>query len=152
MPQDLGRVERRTRTGKTIIQCDVFFGCVRRLEATIGVTVAQVREKEGVRANLDRALSPFRVASAAWSGGVMLGPEHCDDHAYAELLQTIANTGSLPERIESEPLLKMISRGLGIPRAPAEREHLCATSSSGESISALSYDLAFPEVFYPIGV
>ena len=27
MPQDLGRVKRRTRTGKTIIQCDVFFGC-----------------------------------------------------------------------------------------------------------------------------
>jgi hypothetical protein len=125
---------------------------VRRLEATVGITVAEMREKEAVKANLDRALLPFRVAAAAWSGGVMLGSEHCDDHAYAELLQTIGNTGNLPDHIESNRLRKKIARGLGIAEASPEREKLYAVVTSGTCIPALSYDLTFPEVFYPKGV
>src|SRR5262249_52578774 len=48
---------------------------VHRLESSVGSTLAEVMEKERVKADLDRALLPFRVAAAAWSGGVMLGPE-----------------------------------------------------------------------------
>jgi hypothetical protein len=125
---------------------------VRRLEATVGITVAEMREKEAVKANLDQALLPFRVAAAAWSGGVMLGPSHCDDHAYAELLQSIANTGNLPERIKSEHLRAMIARGLGSLDAPADRQTLNVEVTSGACIPALSFDLMFPEVFYPTGV
>ena len=73
---------------------------VSSLDATVGVTVAEMGEKEAAKANLDRALLPFRVAAAAWAGGVMLGSEHCDDHAYAQLLQAIATNGNLPERVE----------------------------------------------------
>jgi hypothetical protein len=127
-------------------------GYVRRLEATVGITVAEMREKEAVKAKLDQALVPFRVAAAAWSGGVMLGPEHCDDHAYADLLQNIVNTATLPERIQSELLRRMIARGMGIEDVPSEREKLCAAVTSGICIPALSYDLSFPEVFYPTGV
>lgn len=61
---------------------------IHRLEATVGITVAEMREKAAVKAELDNALLPFRIAVAAWSGGVMLGSEYCDDHAYAELLQS----------------------------------------------------------------
>jgi hypothetical protein len=125
---------------------------VHRLEATVGITVAEMREKEAMKAELDRALFPFRITAAAWSGGVMLGPEHCDDHAYADLLRTIANTGNLPERIESEPLRKMFARGLGIAEVPADRDMLCAAVTSEACIPALSYDLTFPEVFYRTGV
>jgi hypothetical protein len=82
----------------------------------------------------------------------MLGPEGCDDHAYAELLQTIANTGNLPERIKSGLLRKMIARGLGIGEVCAEREKLCEVFNLESCIPALSYDLTFPEVFYPTGV
>ena len=78
----------------------------------------------------------------------MLGPEHCDEHAYTELLQNIVNTATLPERIQSEPLRRMIARGLGIPEAPPERDKLSAVTS-GFCTPALPYDLAFPEVFYP---
>lgn len=63
---------------------------VKDLEASVGATVADIRNKERTKGKLDRALLPFRVA-AAWSGGVRLGPEHCDDQAYAEFLQNIAN-------------------------------------------------------------
>jgi hypothetical protein len=125
---------------------------VRRLEATVGITVAEMREKETVKANLDRALLPFRVAAAAWSGGVMLGPALCDDQAYAALLQTIANTGTLPGWIQSESLRAMIARGLGLADAHADRDPLCAAVLSGTCIPALPYDLFFPEVFYPTGV
>ena len=72
---------------------------VKRLEASVGVTLAEVAEKETAKADLDDALLPFRVAAAAWAGGVMLGPEKCDDVAYAELLQTIATTHELPKRL-----------------------------------------------------
>ncbi len=82
----------------------------------------------------------------------MLGPEHCDDHAYAELLQAIGNTGNLPERIVSDVLRAMIARGLGTTAAPEEREKLCTLVTSGTCVPALSYDLTFPEVFYPAGV
>jgi hypothetical protein len=125
---------------------------VRRLEATVGITVAEMHEKEAVKANLDRALLPFQVAAAAWTGGVMLGPERCDDLAYAKLLQTIANTGNLPELIESEALRKMIVRGLGIVDLPPTREEISSALTSGACVPALSYDLTFAEVFYPAGV
>jgi len=72
---------------------------VKRLEASVGVTLAEVAEKQTAKADLDEALLPFRVAAAAWAGGVMLGPEKCDDVAYAELLQTITTTHELPKRL-----------------------------------------------------
>ncbi|MCY2994682.1 MAG: N-6 DNA methylase [Planctomycetota bacterium] len=75
---------------------------VKRLEASVGVTLAEVAEKQAAKADLDDALLPFRVAAAAWAGGVMLGPEKCDDVAYAELLQTIATTHELPNRLTSD--------------------------------------------------
>lgn len=125
---------------------------VRRLEASVGITVAEMREKGAVKAELDHALLPFRVAAAAWSGGVMLGPERCDDVAYAKQLATIADTGHLPERIESDLLLKMIARGLGLEELPTERDELYRTANSGRCVPALPYDLTFPEVFYPTGV
>jgi hypothetical protein len=114
--------------------------------------MAEMQEKEAVKAQLDLALLPFRIAAAAWSGGVMLGPEQCDDLAYAELLQAIANTGDLPERIESKRLAKMIARGLGITEVPAERNVLYAMANSAPCVPALQYDLTFPEVFYATGV
>jgi hypothetical protein len=125
---------------------------VQRLEATAGITVAEMREKEAVKANLDQALLPFRLAAAAWVGGAMLGPQHCDDHAYSDLLQTIGKTGNLPDQIVSDLLREMIACGLGIEKAPPQREDLRAAVTSGSSIPALSYDLTFPEVFYPTGV
>jgi len=90
---------------------------VRRLEATVGVSLAEVNDKAQAKAELDEALLPFRIAAAAWSGGVMLGPEHCDDAAYAGLLEHIGTTHELPDVIESEALCRMIVRGLGIDRS-----------------------------------
>ena len=69
---------------------------VRRLEATVGVSLAEVNDKAQAKAELDEALLPFRVAAAAWSGGVMLGPEKCDDAAYVELLEQSAEPTNCP--------------------------------------------------------
>jgi hypothetical protein len=86
---------------------------VRRLEATVGVSLAEITDKQQAKADLDEALVPFRVAAAAWSGGVMLGPDGCDDAAYVDLLAHIGATHELPDLIESERLQAMIARGLG---------------------------------------
>jgi len=87
---------------------------VRHLEATVGVSLSEIEEKRRLKAKLDEALRPFRIIAAAWSGGVMLGPEKCDDLAYADLLKSVAETGEIPECIESERLHAMIVRGLGL--------------------------------------
>ncbi len=120
---------------------------VRRLDSSVGHTVAEIREKEGVKAELDRALLPFRIAAAAWSGGVMLGSAQCDDVAYVGLLRSIAETGDLPAVIESESLLKSISCGLALYKLTGDRGHLYDAAASESSVPALSYDLTFPEVF-----
>ena len=124
---------------------------MRRLEATVGITVAEMHDKEAAKAELDRALLPFRIAAAAWSGGVMLGPESCDDVAYASLLRSIAETGDVPEQIESGSVCEMIARGLGVDAAPPQGGALYAVAQSGGCVPALPYDLIFPEVFYPTG-
>jgi hypothetical protein len=125
---------------------------VYQLESTVGATLAEMKQKEAVKAELDRALLPFRMAAAAWSGGVMLGPEKCDDSRYAELLKTIAHAGDLPERIESDHLQQMIARGLGVDAVDADRGSLYSFVQSRLFVPALPYDLTFPEVFYPTGV
>jgi hypothetical protein len=125
---------------------------VRRLEASVGSDIAELTDKEAVKLRLDRVLLPFRVAVAAWAGGVMLGSEMCDDPAYATLLRTIGDTGQLPEQIESDVLQTQIAHGLGLDDIPADRSSLVAAVTSLRSVPALSYDLTFPEVFYPLGV
>jgi hypothetical protein len=79
-------------------------GLVRRLEASVGSDLAEVLDKEKVKAQLDQALLPFRVGVAAWAGGVMLGPEKCDDLAYAQLLKSISEVGRIAGVIESDAL------------------------------------------------
>jgi hypothetical protein len=124
---------------------------VRRLEASVGTTLAEIQDKEAVKARLDKALLPFRIAVAAWAGGVMLGPEQCDDAAYGQLLKAIGETGRIPEIIDSERLQAQIARGLGLDSIPADRPGLEAAANSAQSVPALAYDLTFPEVFYPLG-
>ena len=133
---------------------------VRALEATVGVTVADIEAKQAAKTRLDRALLPFKILAAAWSGGVMLGPEGCDDTAYAALAKLIADTGTLPEdwlsaigNRPSSALLNMVVKGLGLPPAPESAPDLQTLISdlSRNAIPALPFDLTFPEVFYPDG-
>ncbi len=125
---------------------------VRRLESSVGSDLAEVLDKEAVKAQLDLALLPFRIATAAWAGGVMLGTDKCDDLSYADLLRTIGDTGRLPEALESDHLRRQIARGLGLDDVPDDRVALQEAAASPQSVPALSYDLTFPEVFYPLGV
>ncbi len=126
-------------------------GLVRRLESSVGSELAEVLDKEVVKTRLDHALLPFRVAVAAWAGGVMLGEEKCDDLAYSELLKAIGHNGWLPDLIESDDLRAQIARGLGLPSVPADRPGLESAVNSARAVPALGYDLTFPEVFYPLG-
>ncbi len=140
---------------------------VRALEATVGVTVADIAAKQAAKTRLDRDLAPFKILAAAWSGGVMLGAEGCDDTAYAALAQAIGETAnreqgtsapSSPLTIHpsllTAPLLRMVAKGLGLP-AEADWQTICGAvlcppfAVRHSAIPALSFDLAFPEVFYP---
>ncbi len=141
------------------------------LEATVGVTVADIEAKQAAKTRLDRALAPFKIFAAAWSGGVMLGPEGCDDTAYAAFARHIAETGALPNAspsppsegregrgevdfVPSEKLCRMIAKGLGLPAnadRPAINSAFSLQPSAFVPIPALSFDLTFPEVFYPDG-
>ncbi|MHC4180682.1 MAG: Eco57I restriction-modification methylase domain-containing protein, partial [Planctomycetota bacterium] len=125
---------------------------VRHLEATVGVSLSEIEEKERLKAELDQALRPFRIIAAAWSGGVMLGAEKCDDLAYADLLKSVAETGEIPERIESERLRLMTARGLNADDASSDADSLYDLAGSGNCVLPLAYDLTFPEVFYPTGI
>jgi hypothetical protein len=126
---------------------------VRDLEATVGTTLADLELKQAAKARLDRALAPFHLLAAAWSGGVMLGPEGCDDTAYATLAKHIAEDGDLVKLDQQTStnglFLRMISKGLGIPYISDLRSPI--SDLCNNAIPALSYDLAFPEVFYPDG-
>jgi len=133
---------------------------VDQLQATVGSTLAEIENKKRLKGDMDRALAPFKVLAAAWSGGVMLGPDVCDDPAYAALVKHVGETGDLPEAIaktgETEPpaILRMISLGLGMNTVPAGRDDIYALMRNGTPgslacIPALPYDLAFPEVFFP---
>lgn len=133
---------------------------VRALEATVGVTVADIEAKQAAKTRLDRALAPFKILAAAWSGGVMLGPEGCDDTAYAALAKHIAENGNLPEdwltafgNHAAVAMLKMVVKGLGLPAISENVSdfHTLTTDLNKNAIPALSFDLAFPEVFYPDG-
>ena len=96
---------------------------VRRLEATVGVSLAEVNDKAQAKAELDEALLPFRIVAAAWSGGVMLGGKACDDAAYMALLEHVGTHHELPDKIESEALCRMIACGLGVdPPCPLGTE------------------------------
>ncbi|MHB0870719.1 MAG: N-6 DNA methylase, partial [Chloroflexota bacterium] len=125
---------------------------VRELEATVGLTLPDLLAKQRAKERLDKALSPFRLAAAAWAGGVMLGRSDCDDLAYAHFVQTVCDTGYQPEASQFEPsLIRMVELGLGstcsLVSCPDELQLLI----SQNCVPALSYDLAFPEVFYPTG-
>ncbi|MUG94155.1 hypothetical protein F7734_17880 [Scytonema sp. UIC 10036] len=113
---------------------------------------------------MDRALAPFKIVAAAWSGGVMLGKDHCDDVAYANLVRFVGETGDLPEdladvqkhinnveELHETSLQRMIARGLGVESVPSTREDLLGVLSGRECVPALAYDLTFAEVFYPSG-
>ncbi len=125
---------------------------VKHLEASVGISIAEMEDKKKIKNDLDRALIPFRTTAAAWSGGVMLGPSKCDEEAYEKMLETIASTGDLPGLIESSLLRNMIARGYGLDSVSEERDELYSSVKSSAAIPALPYDLTFPEVFYPKGI
>ncbi len=128
---------------------------VHALESTVGVTVAEIEIKQAAKNRLDRALAPFKLLAAAWSGGVMLGPEGCDDTAYAVIARTIADTGDLPSMLDERTtsLRAMLAAGLGLSEFPPcfSSHEVLAQLISPNSVPAFSYDLGFPEVFYPSG-
>jgi len=125
---------------------------VRRLDSSVGSDLVEILDKEAVKARLDQALLPFRVAVAAWAGGVLLGPTKCDDLAYGQLVKAIGHDGRLPDAIESHALRSQIARGLGLSAIPEDRAGLEAVFKSQDVVPALGYDMTFPEVFYPLGV
>ncbi|MEW6237082.1 MAG: hypothetical protein AB1656_16990 [Candidatus Omnitrophota bacterium] len=128
---------------------------VSRLEAEVGVTLAQMEDKTRLKREMDRKLAPFRALAAAWTGGVMLGPERCDDGAYEALVSSIAQTRDLPETLpDNKALRNMLARGLGVAPeiVPLGRDELYALMRNGTCIPAIPYDLTFPEAFYPTGV
>ena len=100
---------------------------VRDLEASIGKDVADIAAKAVAKQKLDAALAPLKVLAAAWSGGVMLGEQGCDDVAYEKLLKAVAE------------------REAELPRTPSS-ERMIEAGRAG-----IAFDLAFPEVFHPDG-
>lgn len=103
---------------------------VRELNRTVGKDESDLVAKRAAKERLDAALAPFRLLAAAWSGGVMLGKDACDDLAYETLLRAVAEKGDSAAVVaRSTRLAAMVETGReGVP-----------------------YDLVFPEVFHPDG-
>lgn len=124
------------------------------LEQNVGATPDEIAEKQKLKGQIDDELFPFRVLAMAWSGAVMLGENQCDGQ-YEALLKQVADHGNLPDSLDEDMLL-MLQRGTGMEKLPTCRQELSQTLNRGHggttSGPALSYDLTFPEVFYPTGV
>jgi hypothetical protein len=103
---------------------------VQTLEASVGKNLSDIEQKRAAKAHLDAALAPLQLLASAWSGGVMLGNEACDDTAYEALLRTVVEHDNVQEIIAHTPSLR----------------HMVETGKEG-----VAYDLVFPEVFYPAG-
>ena len=106
---------------------------VKSLEASVGINLSDITAKAAAKEKLDRALAPFKVVAAAWSGGVMLG--NCDDVAYGRLVEVVGETGDLPEDLVAletsgtGSLRRMIAKGLGVEAVPAEKEAVLLMTS-----------------------
>jgi len=123
---------------------------IKELEKSIGIDLSDIENKKTSKEKLESILLPFKILAAAWTGGVMLGAEGCDDLAYGKLAKAISEEGKLPDNIESEKLLLMISKGLGIDEEGLSLQDIIARIKEGKVIPALPYDLTFPEVFFEI--
>ncbi len=109
---------------------------VRDLDATVGTDEADIAAKHNAKRDLDAALQPFIDLCVAWSGGIMLGPEHVDEDGYREAMQLVA-TGAWP----IDPLAD------DGPLTAGFRTML----HKGRDAGVLVYPLVFPEVFFPMG-
>jgi hypothetical protein len=98
---------------------------VRRLEASIGTSLADVMAKQAAKARLDALLLPLRGLARAWSGAVRSNAREAND-AWLALARSVADTGAFPEVLD---------------------RHQTALLRHGET--ALPLDLTFPEVFRP---
>jgi hypothetical protein len=105
------------------------------LQAGVGKDLAEVERKRAAKERLDAALAPFRMLASVWSGGVMLGAEVSDDLGYTSLV-------ALAVQSEGDPLRAMEA-------LLADRTRLREMHALGRD--AVSYDLTFPEVFWPKG-
>jgi hypothetical protein len=108
---------------------------VSALQAGVGKDLAEVERKRAAKERLDAALAPFRVLASVWSGGVMLGKEGSDDLGYGSLM-------ALAVQSEADPMPAMEA-------LLRERARLREMHTLGRD--AVSYDLSFPEVFWPKG-
>jgi hypothetical protein len=123
---------------------------VNLIDESVGITLSDLEKKRYLKSQLDKALAPFKVIAAAWSGGVMVGKEKCDDVAYGQVVKIVGETGDLPAEINgSDRLRDMIAKGLGVRAIPESRDELYQLMLSGKCTPALPYDLTFPEVFFP---
>ncbi|MFN7954351.1 MAG: hypothetical protein U0610_21675 [bacterium] len=116
---------------------------VRELEATVGVTLADLLAKQAAMAKLNAALAPFHTLAAVWAGGVMLGGRACDDVGYGDLTRSIADHGVADPAALSHPTMgRMLATGIGATGG---------AQAGPDAPRALPYDLTFPEVFFPTG-
>jgi hypothetical protein len=100
---------------------------VRALEGTVGADAADLALKSAAKRRLDRTLQPFRQLAQAWSGAVMQAARGMDDEWLA-LARRVAEDGTWPQQLT---------------------DRQAAMLAAGQQ--PLSWDLTFPEVFWPDG-
>jgi hypothetical protein len=98
---------------------------VRKLEASVGTSIADIMVKQAAKDRLDQLLAPLRALAHAWSRAVATHTREAND-AWLGLARSVADTGALPLVLH---------------------RHQTALLEHGER--ALSLDLTFPEVFRP---
>src|SRR5258708_24889481 len=98
---------------------------VRKLESSIGTSIADVTAKQAANARLNALLLPLRRLAQAWSGAVRTGAREAND-AWLALAQSVAETGAWPGVLDRH------------------QSALLATD-----MVPLPLDLTFPEVFRP---
>ncbi len=110
---------------------------IAKLDASIGADVTELTAKEQAKAELDRALAPFRQLNEAWTGAVMLGASVRDDLAYLEAAKFVGAHGRLPHEHEWS--------------RTSRATNFAGMLTKGKEAAPVCYQLTFPEVFFPSG-
>lgn len=105
---------------------------------TLGIRVVRIRNDEVTRENLENRISTDLIPPTPFS----MNGEGGDRSSPSPFMEK-----------GTEGMRSMLARGLGVEEEsiPSSREELYALVDNGRCIPALSYDLTFPEVFYPTG-
>ncbi|HNU00922.1 MAG TPA: N-6 DNA methylase [Acidobacteriota bacterium] len=162
---------------------------IKELEASVGISVAEIEAKKRAKNRIDEALFPFRMVARIWAISVLMGwdnkaqtqkrkgsfiqsgqdtgSRNSDDNMFSNLVEAVAKGKDISQVFSNHSFLSQIllqhegnddssiKPSLPIDADSALKMHgsenVFQQTSLTSNAPACSFDLTFPEVFFPDG-